>query len=74
MMRSNEDEARINELIDMIDKLMANGGGHVNVTSEGIVSDGEDTISVQTFRSNDCGTNKGACCEPNAEFDDDDEF
>lgn len=74
MMNYNDDESRINELIDMIDRLMAEGGGHVNVTSEGVIAENDDTISVQTFRSNDCGTNKGACCEPNAELDDDEDF
>lgn len=72
------DEKRIDELVEMIDKLMAEGGGHVNVNSEAGSAQGEDTLCVETYRSSDKSMNIGACCEPTADFDhdelDDDEF
>ena len=48
------------ELADLIDTLMSQGSGHVNITS------GSDNngIRVDTVKSTDiCGV-KGACCQP----------
>ena len=48
------------ELADLIDQLMAQGSGHVNIIS------GENgaELKVDTVKSTDmCGT-KGACCQP----------
>lgn len=55
------------ELADLIDKLMAEGSGHVNISSD--ESDGG--LKVDTVNSTDCGT-KGACMQP-TELDPDDE-
>ncbi|MDO4864181.1 MAG: hypothetical protein Q4A05_08435 [Ruminococcus sp.] len=47
------------ELAELIDMLMAQGSGHINVTSD----DGEG-LKVDTVKSTDiCGV-KGACCQP----------
>ena len=47
------------ELADLIDKLMSQGSGHVNITS-----DSSNSLKVDTVKSTDvCGT-KGACCQP----------
>ncbi len=56
------------ELADLIDKLMEQGSGHVN-----IVSGNDSELKVNTVKSTDvCGT-KGACCQPTElEPDDDD--
>lgn len=70
MARNDEDE-RVEELVAMIDELMAKGDGHVNVRAGGAVP-GEDSLDVQTVRSNDC-TMLGACCQPNENAPDDDE-
>lgn len=57
------------ELADLIDELMAQGSGHVNIIS----AENGNELTVDTVRSTDCGTGaKGACCQP-TEFDDDDE-
>lgn len=58
------------ELADLIDELMAQGSGHVNI----IYKDDAGELTVDTVKSTDCGTGaaKGACCQP-TEFDDDDE-
>ncbi|MDE6666146.1 MAG: hypothetical protein K2K14_08200 [Ruminococcus sp.] len=47
------------ELADLIDKLMAQGSGHVNIASD---ADGEG-LKVDTVNSTDCGA-KGACMQP----------
>ena len=49
------------EITELIDKLMSQGSGHVNITSD---NDGEG-LKVDTVKSTDvCGV-KGACCQPN---------
>ena len=57
------------ELADLIDQLMAQGSGHVNIASE----NGGEGLKVNTVKSTDvCGT-KGACCQPTENAVDDDE-
>lgn len=58
------------ELADLIDQLMSQGSGHVNIVS----GDGSE-LKVDTVKSTDiCGT-KGACCQPTENaIDKDDEF
>lgn len=56
------------ELADIIDQLMAQGSGHVNIAAEG-----SDGLKIDTVRSTDCGTAKGACCQPTENAIDDDE-
>lgn len=55
---------KINDLIDMIDNLMDNGGGHINIVTD----DSSDELSVQTYICSDCGCGKSgndkACEEP----------
>ena len=58
------------ELADIIDQLMAQGTGHVNIMS----NDEGTGLRVNTVKSTDiCGV-KGACCQPteNAVDEDDD--
>ena len=57
------------ELADLIDQLMAQGSGHVNITSGSGVG-----LKVDTVKSTDiCGT-KGACCQPTELEPEDDEL
>lgn len=57
------------ELADLIDQLMSQGSGHVNIASQ----DGDGGLKVNTVKSTDiCGT-RGACCQPTEEYTDDDE-
>ncbi len=56
------------QLADLIDRLIEQGSGHINISCEG--EDGG--ISIDTFKSNDCSCSKGACCQP-TEFSDEDE-
>ena len=64
--KKDEDEGQVNELIEMIDKLIDEGGGHLTID----VDEMSEGLKVKTFRSNDCGK-KGAGCQPNEKVDDD---
>ncbi|MBR1591905.1 MAG: hypothetical protein IJ666_02705 [Ruminococcus sp.] len=55
------------ELADLIDRLMSQGSGHVNIQSGG------GGFRVNTVRSTDCSGTKGACCQPTENAVDDDE-
>ncbi|WP_024855918.1 hypothetical protein [Ruminococcus albus] len=73
---SNDEDGKVNELVEMIDRLMAGGEGHINIDAEALLKakrEGQDEpeMTVQTFRSNDCGT--GACCQPNEKAPDEDD-
>ena len=57
------------ELADLIDKLMEQGSGHLNIVSE----ESSAGLKVDTVKSTDvCGT-KGACCQPTELEPEDDE-
>ncbi|MBP1537165.1 MAG: hypothetical protein ILA17_04750 [Ruminococcus sp.] len=61
-MKSNEPIESADELVDMIDRLMQQGGGRVIVRTD----DSAQGIKVNTFVSTDCADGaKGACCQPN---------
>ena len=47
------------ELADLIDQLMSEGTGHVNIFPE----ENGGSRTVETVNSTDCGV-KGACCQP----------
>lgn len=55
------------ELADLIDQLMSQGNGHVNID---VIEDGKG-LRVDTINSTDCGK-KGACMQP-TELETDDE-
>lgn len=58
------------ELADLIDQLMTQGSGHVNIVSD----NSGDGLKVNTVKSTDiCGT-KGACCQPTELEPEDDDF
>ncbi|SFW41260.1 hypothetical protein [Ruminococcus flavefaciens] len=63
-----ESKSSAEELADLIDQLMAQGSGHVNIVGNG------SELKVDTVKSTDiCGT-KGACCQPTELEPEDDEF
>ncbi|MBE6859784.1 MAG: hypothetical protein IKL31_01670 [Ruminococcus sp.] len=65
----NNDKNNAAKLADLIDSLMMQGSGHINVSS----SEENGEINIDTFKSNDCSGNKGACCQPTEFSDEDDE-
>ena len=70
MMNSNDIVRSADELVEMIDQLMQQGGGRVNITAD----DSSQGIKVSTFISTDCADGKkGACCQPNEKDDEFDE-
>ncbi len=68
-MKSNEPMDSADELVQMIDALMQQGGGRVTVKTD----ESTQGIKVDTYVSTDCADGaKGACCQPNEkdeEFD-----
>lgn len=63
-----ESKSSPEELADLIDQLMAQGSGHVNIVGNG------SELKVDTVKSTDiCGT-KGACCQPTELEPENDEF
>lgn len=61
-MSNNIDEAKLNDLINRLDEFMANGGGHMNVTSEGEINETKKP-EVYVFNTNECQKNM-ACQIP----------
>lgn len=57
------------ELADLIDSLMADGSGHVNIISV----DNSAELKVNVVNSTDYCGNKGACCQPTENYIDDDQ-
>ena len=61
MMNSNDNDIdrSADELVEMIDKLMQQGGGRVNITAD----DSSQGIKVSTFISTDCADGKKGACD-----------
>lgn len=61
-----EDKAKMSEqeLVDMLDKLFDEGGGHVNVRTSG-----DGGFNVDTFRASDGACKNGACLQPTEHLD-----
>lgn len=49
------------DIVAMIERLMASGTGHVTVTPEDLENGG---LKVDTYRSMDCSKGNMACCQP----------
>lgn len=64
------DDENASMLADIIDRLMEQGSGHVN-----IIADTDDAeITVNTVNSTDCSGINGACCQPTEQgLDDEDD-
>ena len=56
------EDKRINDLVDMLDKLVSDGSGHINVDGSMFEDGGE--AEVNTSVSIDCGTHNMACRVP----------
>lgn len=56
------------DLVSVIDKLMADGSGHLTVDLNNM----EDGITFTTTNTADCGR-LGACAQPTEDMDEDDE-
>ena len=57
----------VDSLVDMLDKLMSDGSGHINLK----ISDDDDIISVTTSHNTECTPGNKACCTPTIQKDTD---
>lgn len=56
-----KEQDKSDELVDMIEKLMEDGSGHLTISEDDLM--GGD-MSVKTYRSMDCSKGNMACCQP----------
>ncbi len=56
-----ESKQQEDDMLAMIERLMADGTGHVTVAPEELEKGG---IKVDTYRSMDCSIGNMACCQP----------
>ena len=66
MMSKKEDDGKVDELVEMIDRLMTDGSGSLVIN----VDENGSGIKVSTTGSKDCGI-QGACMQPNEKSEDD---
>ena len=58
--KKDEDEAQVNELVDVIDRLMMGGQGHLTID----IDETEEGLNVTTYSTSDCGGDgKTARCQ-----------
>jgi hypothetical protein len=62
---SKDENGETEDLVSVIDKLMADGSGHLTVNFDDL----EKGITFTTTNSSDCGT-LGACAQPTELLDD----
>ncbi len=54
------------ELVDMIERLMEDGSGHLTISSDDLLGEG---MNVKTYRSMDCSNGDMACAVPTPKID-----
>lgn len=65
MINIGRDDDEVNQLVEMIDKLMTEGDGHLSIEVD---ENADGGLHVKTYRTSDCGTDgKSACCQPTEE-------
>ena len=67
MMSKKEDDGKVDELVEMIDRLMTDGSGSLVID----VDENGEGIKVSTCQSGDCTGRQTACCQPNEPSQDD---
>lgn len=56
-----KEQQQTDDIVDMIESLMASGTGHLTITPDALENGG---IKVDTYRSMDCSKGNMACCQP----------
>lgn len=56
--KKDEDEAQVNELVDVIDRLMMGGQGHLTID----IDETEEGLNVKTYSTSDCGGDGKTAC------------
>ncbi len=62
---TQKNKKQVDELVAMLDHLMQQGGGHVNVT----VEEDDASMRVETTKSTDCSNGEMACAQPTEYFE-----
>lgn len=55
-----KEQDKSDELVDMIEKLMEDGSGHLTISEDDLMGEG---LNVKTYRSMDCSKGNMACCQ-----------
>ena len=55
--KKDEDEAQVNELVDVIDRLMMGGQGHLTID----IDETEEGLNVKTYSTSYCGGSLNRC-------------
>ncbi len=58
----------VDELVSIIDRLIEQGDQRIHLQVDKL----EEGIKISTAMSDDCGTRKGACCQPTELMDEED--
>lgn len=61
MTPESEKKPQEDDIVEMIERLMESGTGHLTVTPEDM---GNAGLKVDTYRSMDCSKGNMACCQP----------
>lgn len=64
----DDSNGEVDELVSIIDRLIEQGDQRIHLQVDKL----EDGIKISTALSDDCGTRKGACCQPTELMDDED--
>ena len=64
----DDENGEVDELVSLIDRLIEQGDQRVHLQVDKL----EEGIKIRTAMSDDCGTKKGACCQPTELMDDED--
>ena len=66
MMTKKEDDGKVDELVEMIDRLMTEGSGSLVID----IDEAGEGIKVSTANSKDCCGRQSACMQPNEKHND----
>lgn len=64
----DDENGELDELVSIIDRLIEQGDQRIHLQVDKL----EDGIKIRTSISDDCGTGKGACCQPTELMDEED--
>lgn len=54
-------DQKIKDIIAMLDGCVQDGVGHINLQ---VAAQGDDSMNIETFKSNDCSMGNQACAVP----------
>ncbi|MGN0601291.1 MAG: hypothetical protein ACI4I7_01125 [Oscillospiraceae bacterium] len=66
----DDENGEVDELVSIIDRLIEQGDQRIHLRVDKL----EDGVKISTAVSDECGTRKGACCQPTELMDEEDDF